>query len=222
MSRIKIGLIHSSVTLVPLFQQLCSELLPNVETMNIADNSLIDETLANGQVPSTVSSRLRDHIQAAVTEGVQAIMVTCSTLGPATELSQETSKVPVIRVDLAMADQAVSIGTRIGVVATLTTTLTPTVDLIRQRATAANKSVEILVELCEGAFDALMNGQADLHDQLVRERLEKLLESVDVVVLAQASMARVIEQLPGSISIPILSSPRLAVESLAKRFRESA
>jgi Asp/Glu/hydantoin racemase len=223
MNRVKIGLIHSSVTLVPLFQELCSELLPGVETLNIADNSLIDETLAQGKVPSTVFSRLRSLILEAETAGAQAIMVTCSTLGPVAEAYQGVSNVPVIRVDLAMADQAVALGDRIGVVATRATTLTPTVDLIRQRAMAVNKSVEILVELCEGAFEALMNGDSLNHDRLVRERLEKLLASVDVIVLAQASMARVVAQLPHyDGSVPILTSPRLAVESLAKRFRESA
>ena len=39
--------------------------------------------------------------------------------------------------------------------------------------------------------------------------------TVDVVVLAQASMARVAEAMPpGAVPVPVLSSPRLAVERL--------
>jgi Asp/Glu/hydantoin racemase len=121
-------------------------------------------------------------------------------------------KVPFIRVDEAMADEAVANGKRIGVLATLFTTLKPTADLIAQRAAIAGKQVEVETVLCQGAFEALGAGKTDVHDRVVKENLKGLMERVDVVVLAQASMARVVDQLSAAErKAPILSSPRFGV-----------
>ena len=67
--------------------------------------------------------------------------------------------------------------------------------------------------LCEGAYDALFAGDLETHDRIVRDTLKELMARNDVVLLAQASMARVAETIPGEEqAAPILSSPRLAVE----------
>ena len=219
MSRPKLYLIHTSSTLIEPFKKLCDELLPNVEVLNIADDSLIRDVIAEGTVSDAVSQRLRGHLQSADSGGADLIMVTCSSIGGAAEASQSSVSAPVLRVDQAMADQAVATGKRIGVIATLPTTLAPTVDLIQRRAQVAGKSIEVNAKLCDGAFGELMSGNASEHDRMVREALDDLMQSVDVIVLAQASMARVVAQLPDDPTRkPILSSPRLAIESLSKRF----
>ena len=107
-----------------------------------------------------------------------------------------------------MAEAAVRIGARVGVLATLATTLEPTAELV------ARHGGDVRAHLCEGAFDALQAGDRDRHDELVREGLRQIEAEVDVVVLAQASMARVTDAL--SASVPILSSPRLGIERVAQ------
>ena len=125
--------------------------------------------------------------------------------------------VPVLRVDQPMAEQAVQMSRKIGVLATLPTTLEPTADLIRRCAVKAGKEIDLTSRLCAGAFDALMSGNATQHDALVAAALKELVSQVEVVVLAQASMARVVEGLAAEArSVPILSSPSLAVDYLAK------
>jgi hypothetical protein len=115
-----------------------------------------------------------------------------------------------------MADKAVQMGGKIGVVATLSTTLEPTSDLVRRRADHAGKEIELTSRLCEGAFDALMSGNPKLHDEAVAAALKALSQQVDVILLAQASMARVVDQLPDEDKkVPILTSPELAVQHLA-------
>ena len=219
MSRPKLFLIHTSATLIEPFKKLCDELIPHVEVLNIADDSLIRDVIAEGTVTDSVSQRLREHLQSAESGGADLIMVTCSSIGGAAEAAQSCVSAPVVRVDQAMADQAVGTGARVGVIATLPTTLSPTVDLIQRRALVAGKSVEVIARLCDGAFAELMRGNATEHDRMVRETLEDLIQAVDVIVLAQASMARVVSQLSDDPQRkPILSSPRLAIESLSKRF----
>jgi len=103
------------------------------------------------------------------------------------------------------------------VIATLPTTLEPTAELIRRRAVNARKEIDLTSRLCEGAFDALMGGDAPKHDAMIAGALSELAARVDVIVLAQASMARVVESLAkADRRVPILASPPLAVEYLAR------
>lgn len=215
MPRKKIGLIHTSSTLIDVFQQLCDELIPDVEVLNIADDSLIKDVIASGSVTENVSQRLIKHVQSAEAAGADLIMVTCSSIGCAAEAAQAWVSVPVVRVDQAMADHAVSLAERIGVVATLHTTLAPTVELIHHRANLAGKSVRVTARLCEGAFDELLQGKPEVHDGMVCQAIEELIQTVDVIVLAQASMARCLAKLSSELSSkPILSSPRMAIGSI--------
>jgi hypothetical protein len=78
----------------------------------------------------------------------------------------------------------------------------------------------VIARVCDGAFDALAAGDRDRHDELVRDGLRALIAEVDVVVLAQASMARVVETLDESErTVPILSSPRLGMERAVELLR---
>ena len=55
--------------------------------------------------------------------------------------------------------------------------------------------------------------ERDRHDAAIVAESARMAPTVDVIVLAQASMARVVDALPpGAVGVPVLSSPRLAVE----------
>jgi Asp/Glu/hydantoin racemase len=99
----------------------------------------------------------------------------------------------------------------------LQTTLEPTAQLVERRAREAGKDVEVVSRLAEGAFEALSADDKERHDELVRAALRELAGDVDVVVLAQASMARVAETLADDErAVPILSSPRLGMQRVAE------
>ncbi|MFV5693396.1 aspartate/glutamate racemase family protein [Flavobacterium sp. LT1R49] len=214
-----LGFVHTSATLVPLFQQLSSEFLKGVETFNIVDDSLIKDVIKKGKLMPNTAARVVSHVQAAEAAGADVILVTCSSIGVAIETAATLSGVPVIRVDQAMADEAVQISNKIGVIATLPTTLEPTSDLVRRRAELAGKNVTITAKLCEGAFEALMSGEAAKHDEMVAEALKELMKEVDVIVLAQASMARVVDSLSAEEKlVPILASPAIAMKKLAELY----
>jgi Asp/Glu/hydantoin racemase len=198
-----------------MFQELCKAKLADVETFNITDDSLIKDVIRKGQLTPTTARRVVQHVASAEEAGADYILVTCSSIGRAVETAAGLVKVPVLRVDQPMADQAVRTAKKIGVLATLRTTLEPTADLIRRRAQKAEREVEVISCLCEGAFEVLMSGDAAKHDQMLVDGLTKLGAEVDVIVLAQASMARVVETLPQSDRrIPLLASPPLAIDYL--------
>ena len=211
-----LGLIHTSATLVPVFQQLCSQYLPQVKVFNIVDDSLIKNVISCGELTPTNARRVVNYVGSAEVAGADFILVTCSSIGAAVEAAAELTNVPVLRVDQPMADQAVRTGKRIGVVATLSTTLQPTSDLVKRRAAVAGKEIELETVLCEGAFDALMSGDAATHDAMVAKALRELSSKTDVIVLAQASMARVADGLaPEDKKVPILASPGIAIQHIA-------
>ncbi|MEV0823213.1 aspartate/glutamate racemase family protein [Nonomuraea rubra] len=209
-----LGLVHTSATLVPVFAELCARHLPGVETFNIVDDSLIKNTIAAGRLTPATARRVAGHIGSAEAAGASHILVTCSSIGPAVEAAEPLTGVPVLRVDRPMADRAVALGRRVGVLATLSTTLEPTADLVRRRALSAGAEISLEARLCEGAFEALMSGDAATHDARVAEALSELGGQVDVIVLAQASMARVAGTV--EVPVPVLASPPLAMEHLAK------
>jgi Asp/Glu/hydantoin racemase len=211
-----LGLVHTSATLVPVFAQLCKDKLPGVNVFNIADDSLVKGIMAAGSLTPTIARRVAAYLESAELAGADYIMVTCSSIGPAVEAAAKLIGVPVLRVDQPMADKAATSGKRIGVLATLRTTLEPTADLISRRAALAGRQIELTSRLCEGAFEALMSGQPSVHDAKVAAALKELSQQVDVIVLAQASMARVVDSLaPEDKRVPILASPAIAVDYLA-------
>ncbi len=212
-----LGFVHTSATLVPLFQQLANEFLDGVETFNIVDDSLIKDVIKKEKLMPNTAARVVKHIQAAEDAGADVILVTCSSIGEAIETGATLSSVPVIRVDQAMADEAVQTSSKIGVIATLPTTLEPTSDLVKRSAEFAGKDVNITSVLCEGAFGALMSGDAKKHDDMVASALKTLMKDVDVIVLAQASMARVVDGLTADEKlVPILASPAIAMKKLSE------
>jgi Asp/Glu/hydantoin racemase len=186
--------------------------MPEVEVFHLTDESLIRNTISAQRLTKTTVRRMANMIESAHDAGAAAVMVTCSSIGPGVAVARMLFEFPVLRVDEPMAQAAVNTGKRIGVAATLRTTLDPTIELIRDTAALGNRDIEITPSLAEGAFEAVLAGNTEKHDSLLTEALRELRRKVDVVVLAQASMARVIPQLE-SEGAPILSSPELAVQN---------
>jgi Asp/Glu/hydantoin racemase len=207
----KLAFIHTSHVLIPQFAQLAKEHLAGVEVFHMSDESLIRNTMAAGTLTKSTIRRVIGMIGLAREGGADVVMVTCSSIGAAIPIARQQFDFPVLRIDEAMADTAVHAGRRIGVAATVRTTLEPTIGLLRDTAAAAQRDVEIVPELCEGAFEAVLSGDTARHDALVSAALRKLRERVDVVVLAQASMVRVLAQMDLTHGTPVLSSPELAV-----------
>lgn len=211
-----IALVHTSASMIPVFKALTDELLgASATTFNLVDESLLRDIIRDKGLSPGTADRLVGHVRAGEQAGADIVLVSCSSMGRAVERSRDGAHATVMRVDEPMADKAIATGSRIGVIATLPSTLKPTVELIQERAAAQGKAVTVTQSLVDGAFEAVISGNGARHDELVKAALVKLVKDVDVVVLAQASMARVVDALSAAEKpVPILSSPRLAVERL--------
>lgn len=208
-----LALLHTSPTLSPMFNELTARILPGVRVLHFVDESLIKNTIASGKLEKPTMRRLIDLVGSTFDAGADVTLVTCSSIGPAVDIAIQLHDKPVLRVDRPMAEAAVAIGKRIGVLATLSTTLKPTADLVRRVAEEQGKQIEIVEHVCEGAFDAVMAGDGATHDRIVGLGLTEAMKGMDAIVLAQASMARVLTTLPeGAVPAPVFSSPELGVE----------
>jgi Asp/Glu/hydantoin racemase len=220
----RIAFVHTVASLPPVFKSLMAELAPDLDVYHMVDESLLQNTIRSGELSKATIRRLVQYLALAEEAGADVVMVTCSSIGPAADIGRQMVDIPVLRVDEAMAEKALAGGHRIGVAATLSTTLQPTAALIERKASEIQRkagesgnNVQVVSKLCAGAFEALMAGDSARHDALVAEGLRELIPNVDVIVLAQASMARIVDNLPDADKVvPIYSSPRLAVEHLAR------
>jgi len=213
----KIFFVHTVSGLVEGFRGLCAEIIPDAALCHIADESLIQGMLAAGGLTAAIYRRICDHVVAAEEAGADAIQLTCSSVSPCVDVARHLVSVPVLKIDEPMVERAVSQYRRVGVIATAPTTLEPSSELVHLKARELGRSVEVESVLCEGAYDAFLAGDREKADGIVLDRLRDLMNRVDVVLLAQASMARVAEQLPADDrTVPVLSSPRPAVERLAE------
>lgn len=207
-----LALIHTSPTLAPAFAKLCRKHIPEARIFHVVDESLIQDTIRAGKLRKLTMRRLLDQIASAEAAGADAVLVTCSSIGPGVTLAKAFFDIPVLRIDEAMAEVAVQQASTIGVLATLRTTLDPTTALLREKAAEAKREVKLVECLCEDAFPAVLAGDTETHDQILRKALVEDMRDVDAIVLAQASMARVVATLaPGALHAPVLSSPELAV-----------
>jgi Asp/Glu/hydantoin racemase len=207
--------IHTSMVFVSvetMVNDLMKELLPEVRRINILDDSLLADVMKIGHITPEVARRMVNYVQMAEVAGADVILSLCSSLGPAIDLARPLVKVPVIKIDDAMAEEAVCSAERIGVIATVGTTLTPTVDLIRTHASANGKKPEIQPLLVKGAFELLNSGGRSQHDEMVSAGAKQLAGQVDLLVCAQASMARLAPRLNQETGKRVLTSPRLAIE----------
>lgn len=208
-----LALLHTTLVTAPPLKELATKELPGVRVINLVDDSLLADVMAAGGPTAEVERRMEAYVQQAVTAGADAFLCCCSSVGEVAERIAATAPIPVLRIDEPMAARAVQSGPRIGVIATVGTTLEPTANLIRRKAAEAGAEAQVEAVLVEGAFAALMAGRGEEHDQRVLAALTALIDRSDVVVLAQASMARLLTALKDPPRIPVLSSPTLGLQN---------
>lgn len=210
-----LALIHTSqvfLTVERMMKSMFAEILPEVRLINIMDDSLLPDCMAAGGITPEVTRRMCAYVVAAEATGADAVLSLCSSLGPTIDVARKLVTIPVIKIDDAHTEKAAREAARVGVMATVATTLPPTVALIREKALALNKTVEIRESLSNAAFQALMAGEKDKHDAMVTEAARALAPDVDVLLFAQASMTRLAPQIEQATGRPVLTSPRLAIE----------
>ena len=212
--------LHTSPVHVRTFTGLLAELAPDIPARHVVDDSLLSEACASGGITSALYERVEKTLLTAVAEENAAVMVcTCSSIGSVAETANEHTHATLMRIDRPMAAEAVRIGSRIIVAATLPTTLIPTRELILSVAREAGKEVQIIELLCDSAWHQFEQGNQEAYLHEIAQNLQSAATQGDVIVLAQASMARAVELCP-DLALPVLTSPRSGLLAAIQAYRE--
>ncbi|MFM9556286.1 MULTISPECIES: aspartate/glutamate racemase family protein [Streptomyces] len=211
-----IAVLHTSLLFVnpdSVINEYLDELAPDARVLHFVDSDVLAAVVRDGEVSPASTQRMVHLAQAAEAAGADVIFSACSSVGPAIDVARRLVSVPIVKIDDAMTASAVETADAVGVLATVSTTLPPTRSLVEEKAWAAGRDITVQEQLCEGAFSVLMSGDRDRHDAMVLHGARALATEVDVIVLAQASMARLAPAIAEAVGKPVLSSPRSGAEN---------
>ena len=218
----RIACIHTVYSVIDSFTKQLREGIPG----EFLIHTLYDDFLATDPAPGQAGKftpmnhqRLRLDMQAQALTGADIIVVSCSTLSPSVRLLRGEFNVPVVAIDDAMVQEAVARGTKIGMMATATSTVEPSASAIRAEAERVGKEIDLKIVYREEAILALKAGDSATHDRLVLEMADQLADC-DVIVLAQASTAYMEDAVAQRTGRPTLSSPSRCIAQLRKMMEE--
>ena len=133
------------------------------------------------------------------------ILLACSTFNYAAELGRPLVNIPIAQIDRPMMEKAVSHSKKIGLLATLSTTVPSSERLLRIIAQENGKEIEVKTVLREAAFEAWSCGDIQTHNAMVLEEIEKLSKEVDSIIMAQLSMSAMAPYLKDT-RVPVYNS----------------
>ncbi len=216
----KAALVYTSTT-PELIELVEKEVKKNIgkdaEILSLQNPGILTEIKDAGYVTSKAAAELIAMYMDAVKQGADAILNICSSVGEVADCAQNVAAytgVPIVRIDEEMCREAVRKGSRIAVLATLSTTLAPTKNTISRVARELNRHVEMIDGLIDGAFGL---DQKQFRELLIAKAME-MKDQADVILLAQGSMAYVEEDIYHASGVLTLSSPRFGAAELKKAF----
>ncbi|WP_293333050.1 aspartate/glutamate racemase family protein [Parvibaculum sp.] len=210
-----IAFLHTTALHIESFERLRDEIAPGLRLTHVVREDLLAATEKAGGITPAVSLKTQEALLALAEGGARVVVCTCSTLGAEAEQAAGEADIPVMRIDRPMADRAVREGTRIGICAALRPTLQPTRALIESSAARAGRYVEIREFLFDDVWLAFREGRLEDYHEGIAARLDEAAREVDLLVLAQASMAPA-ARLAGVLSAPVLVSPRIGFTEAAR------
>lgn len=214
----KAALVYTSTT-PELIERVEREVRKNIgeeaELISLCDPGILAEVREAGFVTPRAAAGLIGMYMDAVKQGADAILNICSSVGEVADCMQEAAAyigIPIVRIDEEMCREAVRIGGRIAVLATLPTTLAPTKNTVLRVAREMGRRVELIDGLIDGAFGL---DQVQFRNLLL-QKASQMKGKADVILLAQGSMAYVEEDIFREVGIVTLSSPGFGAKELKK------
>jgi hypothetical protein len=212
---IRIALIHALRHSIQPIEQSFARLWPEARLANLLDDSLSTDLAQAGELTPAMTERFLTLARYAKACGADAILFTCSAFGPCIEAcAQALAPMPVLKPNEAMIEEAVAQAGpagRIGLLATFAPTLA---SMPAEFAAAAPRAL-LVPALASEALVALDRGDAAAHDRLAAEKA-RVLESCDVVALAQFSLSSAAPLVAEVTSRPVLTTPDSAVRKLQR------
>jgi hypothetical protein len=218
----RLGFLHTAETHVATFERLLAERQVPPQALHAVRGDLLQRAIDDGDVGDELTHAVLAVVQTLREQGAGLVICTCSTLGGCAEAVASVAGIPVMRLDRPMAVTAVQLGRRILVAACLPCTLGPTAALLTRVAWAQGKHIVPRFLLVESAWERFQAGDRTGYVAEIADRIRREAVDVDVVVLAQASMApAAVACGRGQLAVPVLSSPRSGLAAALAMLEES-
>jgi Asp/Glu/hydantoin racemase len=205
-----VALIHATRVAIEPTHSALQQAIPSVEITHYLDEALLKVAGERGVKSPEVLRRFNRMLISAEEGGAAVVLMTCSSLIEAADLLAPLVRIPIVKIDTPMLERAISIGGKIGVVATLPSAVSPAREQLENISRERGVELEPKFVVVEGAFQALLDNDSERHDHLVMEQIRALAQNCDVVILAQASISGVAAREDLKVTVPVLTSPPLA------------
>ena len=204
-----LGIIHAALISSKSVQPFIDEIIPEVTVVHHVDDTIQNSNFAcePGTIPKENYFKFASYAYYLEKAGVDMIMLACSTFNRAVEFARPMINIPLLQIDRPMMDLAVQQGKKIGLLATLPSTVPSSERLLKLAAEEAGKKIEINTVLCSEAFEEIKKGNVSRHNELLLSEIEHLSKKVDIIVMAQVSMSA-LEPMLAATSVPVYNSGR--------------
>lgn len=202
-----LGIIHAINLTVRAMQPFIERYLADVDVVHICDDTIQRDNIRAGVgvIPKRNYYKFAQYAHNLEEAGADMILLACSTFNYAAELARPMINVPIMQIDRPMMEAAVCTGPRVGLLATLATTVPSSERLLRIVAAEQRKEVALTTVLRPEAFEAFQRGDIAAHNAMLLEEIEKLSDKVDSIALAQLSMSALARELKET-RVPVFNS----------------
>ena len=209
----RIALIHATPVAIDPICHTFKRLWPQARVTNLLDDSLSADLAAAGALDQSMIDRfcvLAKYVEAG---GADAILFTCSAFGAAIEVARSAVRIPVLKPNEAMMEEAIATGPRIALLATFEPSLPSMRAELEQMAVVRKTNVKISTKAVPAALTALQGGDDAGHDTQIAAAAEEFADC-DALLLCQFSMASAAERIPARRGRSVFTSPYSAVARL--------
>ena len=217
MSTPRIALVHAMPVAIEPVAYVFRELWPQARVTHLLDDSLPADLTAAGSITPAIVDRFIAMARYCESCGADAVLFTCSAFGTAIDAAKRGVKVPVLKPNEAMLEEALAAGPELALLATFE----PSIPSLKKEFADLAKSRGIQLRLktrtIPAAIAALQKGRAAEHDQLIAAAAAEI-GPCDALVLGQFSMARAATGIPATAGRKVLTSPHSAVARLKSIF----
>jgi aspartate/glutamate racemase len=210
----RVGVVHTFLYSVEDIKGMFRKYLPEVEMINIIDDSLLEEALANKGVTPRIVNRMSDYYSNLEELGCVCCLNQCSSVGEVADICAKLISVPIVKIDAPMAKEAIEQGEKIAVIATAISTVEPSSRLVENTAKSLGKEVKVTRCFVEGAYEFLLKtGDKQKHNEMVIAKIKEVAKEHDAIVLAQGSMYHLMPLLK-DVTVPVLTSLETGVRQI--------
>ena len=216
-ARPRIALIHATPVAIEPVVAAFARGWPEAELANILDDSLAADRAKREDLAPEMFPRFGRLAAYAVDHGARGILFTCSAFGTAIDAAKKEVRVPVLKPNEAMIEDALAAGAELALLTTFEPSIPSLKKELEELATGRGIKLKLKTRSIPAAIAALQQGHGAEHDRLIAAAAAEL-PPCDALVLGQFSMARAAAGIAMASGRKVLTSPHSAVSKLKRIF----